>query len=239
MKILGLETISIAAIQPRDDNWRLHDEVQRGSLRAVLEEIGYAAPITVRKLEQGKYELIDGHLRREVMAETVTEIPAVILEATDDEARKLLATLDTIHGAGSTDRNKLKTLVESLAGSLDQNADLRHILATESATKMAKQAAALKDKPAVLPMPDGLDLRAHEHYDYVLVLSRSLTDWQNLLERFGLMDAATGKSNRKHPLGQGRAVWADKLLTHLDQHETERAEQVKRDAEMPELPEGT
>ena len=204
MKILGLETIAIAAIQPRDDNWRLHDEVQRGSLRAVLEEIGYAAPITVRKLAtvevraHRRASAARGHGR-----DRTPRSPRSSSRRPTRKRSSCWRRWTRFTAPGQRTGTSSRRWSKAWPGRSIRSADLRHILATESATRLAKQAAALKDKAAVLPMPDGLDLRAHEHYDYVLVLSRSLTDWQNLLERFGLMDAASGQEQPQAPARTG------------------------------------
>ena len=220
-KIKELKRVQIGDIRPRDDNWQLHPEHQRGALLEVFRRIGFIHPVLVREIEDAehRYELLDGHLRRETAAEIGDDVMAVVLQdVSDEDADRILATVNSISKQAQTDKGKFKELVAKLKGAFDESADLKHIIALETTgSKSVKTAMEkIKDKAKKLPVPEGMDLRAHEHYDYILVLSQSLTDWQNILERFGLMDATTGKSNQKHALGQGRAVWAGKLLQYLE-----------------------
>src|SRR5271168_1310520 len=50
---------------PTPKNWRRHPKAQTDALRGLLNEIGYADALLVRELPDGRYMIIDGHLRAE------------------------------------------------------------------------------------------------------------------------------------------------------------------------------
>src|ERR1043165_3043504 len=73
-------------------NWRKHPEAQRKAMRAVLAEIGFAGAVLAREDESGRLVLIDGHLRAE--AASGADVPVLVLDVTEAEADKILATFD-------------------------------------------------------------------------------------------------------------------------------------------------
>ena len=55
-------------------NWKRHARIQSEAVRALLIEIGYADVIIVRPLPDGKYEIIDGHLRAELTPDAMVPV---------------------------------------------------------------------------------------------------------------------------------------------------------------------
>jgi hypothetical protein len=118
-------------LQPHPRNWRTHGEAQQDALRGVLAEVGYADALLVRELADGSLQLVDGHLRAEVSADAL--VPVLVLDVNDDEALKLLATLDPLAAMAGADQALLAGLVAEvesdneavramLAGLLDEPA---------------------------------------------------------------------------------------------------------------------
>lgn len=62
-----------------------------------------------------------------------------------------------------------------------------------------------------------MDLRPHEHYDYVIVLARTTQEWGQLCDLLSLTPIAVGRGNQRN-IGLGRAVTASKLITLLERH---------------------
>ena len=66
-RIKELRNVRATELKPSARTWRTHPRAQQDALRGVLAEIGFADAVLDRELEDGSLELIDGHLRTEVM----------------------------------------------------------------------------------------------------------------------------------------------------------------------------
>ncbi len=73
-RIKELRNVSATELKPSARNWRTHPKAQQDALRGVLAEIGFADAVLVRELEDGSLELIDGHLRTEVMGDASPDL---------------------------------------------------------------------------------------------------------------------------------------------------------------------
>ena len=82
-------------------------------MRGILEEIGYADACLARELEDGALELIDGHMRQALDPDQV--VPVLVLDLDDDEARKLMVTLDPLAGMAETDDALLGQLLAEIS----------------------------------------------------------------------------------------------------------------------------
>ena len=104
---------------PHPQNWRRHPEAQLVAMRGVLERIGFAGVCLVRELGDGRYQLLDGHLRQETVPDML--VPAVILDLDEHEAQELLLTYDPIASLAQQDSRELAALLADLdaRGDLD------------------------------------------------------------------------------------------------------------------------
>ena len=100
-----------ADLLPNPKNWRTHPKAQQDAMRGVLADIGYAGAALARETDDGLM-LIDGHLRAEVSTEA--EVPVLILDVTEEEADKILATFDPISSMAGTDEDKLRGLLDAV-----------------------------------------------------------------------------------------------------------------------------
>jgi len=101
-RIKEFRRVKAGQLRPHPNNWRTHPQAQRDALRGVLAEIGYAGALLARELPDGSLELIDGHLRAETTPEA--DVPVLVLDLNEREAKKLLAVLDPLAGmAGAND----------------------------------------------------------------------------------------------------------------------------------------
>lgn len=94
-RIKAHRKVRVRDLVPHELNPRLHGEEQREALRALLGEIGFARSVLAYELADGRLKLIDGHLRQEELDPDL-EIDVEILDVTDEEARKLLLSLDPL-----------------------------------------------------------------------------------------------------------------------------------------------
>ena len=89
-------------------NPRIHPDFQRSALKGILHEIGFARSLLAFELPDGKLQLIDGHLRKELLDDQ--EVIVEILDVTPAEANALLLSLDPLAGLARQDNNTLDQL---------------------------------------------------------------------------------------------------------------------------------
>lgn len=111
-RVKELRRVQARALKPHPHNWRTHGKQQRAALAGVLAEIGYADALLARELPDGSLELIDGHLRAESTPEL--EVPVLVLDVTEAEAAKLLATLDPLAAMAGADAEHLEALLRDV-----------------------------------------------------------------------------------------------------------------------------
>ena len=92
-RVKALRRVPASELRATPKNWRRHPPSQEAALRGVLEDIGFADAVIARETDDG-LELIDGHLRQEVMGDQV--VPVLIVDVTEEEADKMLLTYDPL-----------------------------------------------------------------------------------------------------------------------------------------------
>jgi ParB-like chromosome segregation protein Spo0J len=93
-RIKAFKMIERGKLRPRADNFRLHPEIQQAALTAAVQEFGITSALLVRPIGKDEYEILDGHLRLDVLPNT--KLPCLVLDVNDEEARKILLTHDAI-----------------------------------------------------------------------------------------------------------------------------------------------
>src|SRR5215510_56579 len=81
---------------PHEWNFRFHSELQKAALHAIYQEVGFARSLLAYEMPDGRLKLLDGHLRRDLDPDM--EVDVEILDVTEEEARKLLLTIDPLAG---------------------------------------------------------------------------------------------------------------------------------------------
>jgi ParB-like chromosome segregation protein Spo0J len=109
-RIRELRRVKARELIANPRNWRVHPDEQREALRSVLVSIGYADALLVRERGDGKFELIDGHLRASLTPDD--EVPVLVLDLNDAEAATLLATLDPLATMATVDADDLESLMK-------------------------------------------------------------------------------------------------------------------------------
>jgi DNA modification methylase len=111
-RIKELRRVRASELLPNPKNWRSHPQAQQDALRGLLAELGYCDALLARELPDGRLLLIDGHLRCDTTPEVV--VPVLVLDVTEAEADKLLATLDPLASLAEANRDALTTLLASV-----------------------------------------------------------------------------------------------------------------------------
>lgn len=122
-RIKELRRVKASELKPSPANWRSHPESQQNALRGVLSEIGYADCLIARELPDGTLELVDGHLRAETTPDM--EVPVLITDLDEAEAKKVLLTLDPLAGLAESDTDQLKALLDEVE---TDSADIQSML---------------------------------------------------------------------------------------------------------------
>lgn len=111
-RIKELRRVPARELRAHPRNWRTHPRSQRAALEGVLADVGYAAALVARELDDGSLELIDGHLRAETTPDQI--VPVLVLDVSESEARKLLASLDPLVALAERDESRLSELLADL-----------------------------------------------------------------------------------------------------------------------------
>jgi hypothetical protein len=110
-RIKAFRRVRARDLIPNEKNWRRHPKGQRDALNGVLTEIGYADALIARETPEG-LTLIDGHLRAETTPDM--EVPVLILDVTEEEADKILLSLDPLAAMAESDRDALAGLLATV-----------------------------------------------------------------------------------------------------------------------------
>jgi len=112
-RITRLVRVKASDLAMSPHNFRQHSFEQMGALTAMLERVGFAGAALARQRDDGKLEVIDGHLRAQVAGDN--EIPVLVLDVDERDAKTLLATLDPLAAMAETDVDALTSLVEGMS----------------------------------------------------------------------------------------------------------------------------
>ena len=111
-RIKELRRVKAKDLLPNSKNWRVHPKAQAAALRGLLSEIGYADALLARELPDGRLQLVDGHLRAETTPSAM--VPVLILDVSEEEADKILLTLDPLASMAESDSERLQALLNKV-----------------------------------------------------------------------------------------------------------------------------
>jgi DNA modification methylase len=145
-RVKSLRLVKASDLRPNPRNWRTHPKAQQEALRGLLAEVGYADAALARPLADGSLELIDGHLRAETTPDM--KIPVLVLDVTEAEADKLLASLDPLASLAGVDGSKLEGLLSRVG---TKNVALQEMLEGLASKAGLAGAAAVDDEVPAPP----------------------------------------------------------------------------------------
>src|SRR6266567_3012637 len=146
-RVIELCRVRAGDLAEHPRNYRRHPEHQRRALRALLAEIGYAAALIARESE-GRLVVIDGHLRKSIDPDQV--VPVLVLDVSEEEADKLLATLDPVAALARPDPDRLAELLERVTTS---SAAVRELLEAVARQARLPIRRGLTSPDAAPPLP--------------------------------------------------------------------------------------
>ena len=121
-RVKELRRVPASALRPNPKNWRTHPKKQQDALRGLLAEVGVANAVLARELPDKSLMLIDGHLRAETLGSEL--VPVLILDVNEEEADKLLLTLDPLASMAASNNAILKELMDGISTSSEAVHDL-------------------------------------------------------------------------------------------------------------------
>jgi ParB/Sulfiredoxin domain len=142
-RIKELRRVKAKDLLPNPKNWRRHPKAQAEALRGLLAEVGYADALLARELPEGKLMLIDGHLRAETTPHMM--VPVLVLDVTEEEADKLLLTLDPLAGLAQADAERIKELLATVRTDSEAVGALLETIAGQQAWQAVNQPGPLAD----------------------------------------------------------------------------------------------
>ena len=129
-RIKELRRVPASELHPNPKNWRTHPKEQLDAIRGILAEVGFAGAELARELPDGSLQLIDGHARAEIAGDAV--VPVLVLDVTDAEADKILATFDPIGAMAEADAVKLDAILREVETGSEALADMLTALAEDN-----------------------------------------------------------------------------------------------------------
>lgn len=174
-RIVGLTEEPPDQLLANPMNPRRHPGRQRDVMRAVLDDLGFVAPVIVNDTTG---RLVDGHLRvEEALSAGTAVIPVVHVELSEAEEMEAIATLDPVSALARYDAARL---VELLAEVRTESSAIIAMLADVSKRAVVIDEAPLPEHRTELP-----EVRT-------LVLVYSESEWHELL---GLLRRVPGETS--------------------------------------------
>lgn len=129
-RIKEFRRVPASQLKPNPKNWRTHPKEQQDALRGVLAEVGMADAVLARETESGELMLVDGHMRAETVGDSL--VPVLVLDVTEEEAEKLLLTIDPIAAMAETNSEALKEILAGVSSDSEALASLFDDLAKQN-----------------------------------------------------------------------------------------------------------
>ena len=206
-RITGLIKVKASELRAHPKNWRKHNSKQKMALEGILAEVGFAGSILTYEDENGLV-IVDGHLRADLAADD--EVAVLTTDLTEDEASKVLATFDAIGAMAEPDLDALENLLEPLVfDSHDAEAAIRSIMDEGVASLTKKEKIKKSQQHNAAGEIPAMELEPQEHYDYVMIVARTRTDWHRMCS---VLDLTHVRKSQSRSIGLCRVVDAKKLL---------------------------
>src|SRR5258708_5083700 len=155
-RIKDVRRVKASELLRNPRNWGTHPAVQARALRALLTEIGYADALIARELPDGRLQLIDGHLRAETTPDAI--VPVLVLDVSEEEADKLLLTLDPLAAMATADNDRLKVL---LVATKTDDAAIQELLRRTAGESLWDELYPPVEPPAQIDKADELQKEWH------------------------------------------------------------------------------
>ncbi len=206
-RIVSFEYVSPSDLDGHPQNWRTHPNTQRSALQEVLDRVGVADALLVyRSQATGRLTIVDGHLRRELLAGE-GKLPVLVLDLTDEEAKAVLTSHDPIGAMAQRDQALYETILNEL-GQSDAYADMVKMLDVDRHATGADGEDG--DDPFKLNGPATHEIVPiyDEGYDAVIITSATEGQWAQLQTILNLPQ----RRDRKGRVGITHVITAEEFF---------------------------
>jgi hypothetical protein len=158
-------------LAPHEHNWRNHPDSQREALQALYAEVGFARSLLAYELPDGRLKLIDGHLRRELDPDMLVDVE--VLNVDDEEARKLLLSMDSLANKAEPDQEVVAQLREITRSDSPVLTELwRSVTESEAATRATLEDAVKATPEQSFPEQFFIVVKCRDEKDQVELLQK-------------------------------------------------------------------
>lgn len=186
-------------ITPYENNVKRHSEKQIQNVAKSIEKYGFVQPIVVDK----NNVVVIGHCRLAAAKKLgYKEIPCVCVDDLTDEEVRALRIVDNKTNESEWD---IDSLFDELP-EVDLSAFDFDFVDEEPETK--------EEKAKTGKMLEDMELKAFEHYDYVVFVFKNSYDWLYTVNEFGLKKVNAGYGKTKK-IGIGRVLDGKELLARI------------------------
>lgn len=115
-RIVGHDKLNPIYLVAHPANYKAHPKEQAAQLKAVIDDVGFVRSVTVNRRTS---TILDGHLRVALaIQQRQPWIDVELVDLTEAEERKVLATMDPLAGLAELDQKKLDELLISIGATL-------------------------------------------------------------------------------------------------------------------------
>lgn len=130
-RIVRQENVAPGKLRANAKNWRTHSDEQKAIMRAMLQRVGWVAPVMVNE-KTGN--IVDGHLRVQIAIEDgLPAIPVDFVDLTPGEEDQVLASYDPLAALAGVDPELQAELLLSISNAQDELGDFLEQQAAEAA----------------------------------------------------------------------------------------------------------
>jgi DNA modification methylase len=144
---LRLEWVEADTLQDNPRNWRRHPDQQMAALADVIAEVGWAGALLYNE-RTGR--LLDGHARKKLGG----KVPVLIGSWSEEQERKILATLDPLAAMAKADGPALEALLREVDSSSENIQAMLADLANEHGLLQGEVEPGLTDPDEIPDPPD-------------------------------------------------------------------------------------
>lgn len=205
--------VETSTIIPSPYNPRKISNLQFAGLKASVKKFGLVENLVVNIRNMC---VVGGHQRLRAAVELkIEKVPVIYVDLDDLQERMLNITLNNKGIQGEYTEEVLDLIAEIKKQDLEGYDALRMFDVEKEMAALEKELDdAEAGKPDEKTPPDvaRLDLELYEHYDYIVIGTKSVHDWNFLVEFFEIQKV---RSDRRSGIGIGRAITAEKAIAFI------------------------